>query len=100
VFRAGSQYWIAWFWSSAGQVNQTGNMLGLGRYSTAQRSGSIGVSQTTATSLGWAPFYGVYTATTGAFPSNISNPELNKVVASAGFVPHIVMVATADVSAF
>jgi hypothetical protein len=94
VFRAGSQYWGAWFWSSAGQLNQTGNMLGLGQYSTLQRSGSIGVSATAGTSQGHSPFYGIYTATTGAFPNAISNPELNKVSASAGFIPHIAIMAT------
>lgn len=100
VFEEGSRYYMAWFWSSAGALNQTGNILGFARYSSAQRSGSIGVSQSAATSRGWAPFYGVYSATTGALPTAIPNSDLNKVVASAGFVPHIVMVANTNISQF
>jgi hypothetical protein len=94
VFRAGSQYWIATHWSSSGALNQSGNILGAGMGSTLQRQGTIGQSTATATSMGWGlPFYGVYTATTAAFPASIGNAQLIKISASAGFVPHVVMVA-------
>lgn len=91
VFRGGSKYWIASFWSSAGALNQTGAILGQFRFSSLQRSGTMGVSQTTATSMGHGPWYGLYTATTGAFPNSIGNGQLNKAAAGVNFVPHVVM---------
>lgn len=77
VFREGSRYFMAYFWSSAGALNQTGNLLGFHMYSTAQRQGTIGVNATASgTSQGWAPFYGVYTATTNAMPTSIGSNQL------------------------
>jgi hypothetical protein len=101
VFSAGGRYHLGWFWSSVGgTVNQTGQLLGYGRYSTGQRSGSIGVSQVTATSVGYAPFYGVYTATTGALPASIGNDQLNKALGSAAFIPHVQIIAATNYSVF
>jgi hypothetical protein len=101
VFVAGSRYHLGWFWSSSGgTVNQTGQLLGFGRYSSGQRSGSIGVSQVTATSVGYAPFYGVYTATTSALPVSIANSQLNKALGTAAFVPHVQMIAATQYSVF
>jgi len=101
VFTMGGRYHLGWFWSSSGgTVNATGSLLGYGRYSTGQRSGSIGISQATATSIGYAPFYGVYTATTGALPVSIANSELNKAFATAGFVPHVQIIAATNYSVF
>jgi hypothetical protein len=101
VFSAGGRYHLGWFWSSVGgTVNQTGQLFGYGRYSSGQRSGSIGVSQATATSIGYAPFYGIYTATTGALPVSIANSELAKTAATAGFVPHIQIIAATNYSVF
>jgi hypothetical protein len=100
VFRAGSDYHIAWFWSSAGSLNQTGSLLGNYVYSSAQRQGTFGTSTATATSMGWNESYGIYTATTSAFPSSIANSQLNKVNAVAGFVPHVVLVGATNKSKF
>lgn len=100
VFRSGHQYWIATFWSSSGVLNQTGNLLGAAVYSTLQRSGTMGQARVSATSVGHAPFYGIYTATTAAFPSVIANSELNKVAASAAFVPHVMMIADTNLASF
>jgi hypothetical protein len=101
VFVAGNRYHIGWFWSSVGgTVNQTGQLLGFGRYSSGQRSGSIGVSQVNATSIGYAPFYGVYTATTNALPVSIANSELNKALGTGAFVPHIQMIGATNYSVF
>jgi hypothetical protein len=100
IFRFGSQYYVGWFWSSAGQVGQTGSVLGAYRFSTVQRSGSFGVSQTTNTSMGYEPFYGIYTATTAAFPASIANSQLNKVSANAGFIPHVAFVGHTAISRF
>ncbi|MBI5912988.1 hypothetical protein HY839_00940 [Candidatus Azambacteria bacterium] len=100
VFKYGSQYWLGYFWSSAGALNQTGGLLGFYRYSTAQRWGTITpAASNTATSMGWAPFYGIYTATTAALPTAINRTELNKVNANAGFTPHVIFNASAQ-SAF
>ena len=101
VFVAGSRYHLGWFWSSSGgTVNQTGQLLGFGRYSSGQRSGTIGVSQVTATSVGYAPFYGVYSATTAALPVSIANSQLNKQAGTAAFVPHVQIIAATNYSAF
>ncbi|MFZ2303834.1 MAG: hypothetical protein WAV98_03555 [Minisyncoccia bacterium] len=89
VFKNGSQYYLGYFWSSAGALNQTNSLLGYYKYSSLQRFGTIGTSGT-ATSQGWGPFYGIYTATTGAFPAAISSNQLNKVNANAGFTPHVI----------
>src|SRR5271166_1673157 len=88
VFRFGSRYWVAWLWSSAGALNQTGFMAGASLFSTGQRSGLLGVSNLTATSNGAAPFYGVYTAQTAALPVSIGSNQLQKTASAAGFVPH------------
>jgi hypothetical protein len=101
VFRAGDRYHLGWFWSSSGgTVNQTGQLLGFGRYSSGQRSGTIGVSQVTATSIGYAPFYGVYSVTTAALPVSIANSQLNKQAGTAAFVPHVQIIAATNYSAF
>ena len=100
VFRYGSRYWLAWLWSSAGAVNQTGSMAGAFMFSTGQRSGLLGASNLTATSNGAAPFYGVYTAQTAALPANIGSAELRKTASVAGFVPHFIMAQNASLTVF
>jgi hypothetical protein len=91
VFRYGSRYWMAWFWSSAGALNQTLSLAGNYLLSTGQRSGFIGASSLTATSNGEAPFYGMYTAQTAAMPASIGSNQLQKTASNAGFVAHLVM---------
>jgi hypothetical protein len=100
VFRYGSRYWLGWFWSSSGALNQTGSMAGAFIYSTGQRSGLLGVSNLTATSNGAAPFYGVYTAQTAAMPASIGSNQLQKTASIAGFVPHLVMANNASLTVF
>jgi hypothetical protein len=100
VFSAGGRYHLGWFWSSSGALGQTGQLIGYGRYSSGQRSGSIGVSQVTATSIGYAPFYGVYTATTNALPVSIANSQLIKTAATAAFIPHVQMIAATNYSVY
>jgi len=99
-FRAGSDYFLGWFWSSAGALNQSCSIMGAYQYSTVQRSGTVGTSVATATSMGWKRFYGVYTATTAAFPAAITNSQLNKVNANAAFIPQIMMFADTAHTAF
>ena len=100
VFKQGSRYWLAWFWSSAGALNQTGSMAGAFAYSTGQRSGWFGISSLTATSNGAAPFYGIYTAQTAALPANIGSAQLQKTASMAGFVPHFIMANNASLTIF
>ena len=100
VFKYGSRYWIAWFWSSAGAVNQTDAMAGAFMFSTGQRSGLLGVSNLTATSNGAAPFYGIYTAQTAALPVSIGSNQLQKTASIAGFVPHLIMAQNASLTVF
>jgi len=100
VFKYGSRYWLAWFWSSAGAVNQTISMAGNFLFSTGQRSGLLGASNLTATSNGYAPFYGIFTAQTAAMPVSIGSNQLQKTASIAGFVPHFVMANNASLTVF
>ena len=100
VFKYGSRYWLAWFWSSAGAVNQTGVINGNWLFDTGQRSGFLGASSLTATSNGAAPFYGIYTAQTAAMPASIGSNQLQKTASIAGFVPHLVMANNASLTIF
>ena len=100
VFRYGSRYWLGWFWSSSGILNQTGAMAGASFYSSGQRSGLLGASNLTATSNGAAPFYGIFTAQTAAMPGSIGSNQLQKTAAIAGFVPHFVMANNASLTVF
>ena len=100
VFNYGSRYWMAWFWSSAGATNQTDAMAGAFFFSSGQRSGLLGVSNLTATSNGWAPFYGIYTAQTAALPVSIGSNQLQKTGSMAGFVPHLIMANNASLTVF
>jgi hypothetical protein len=100
VFRYGSRYWMAWFWSSAGALNQTGFIAGAFVYSTGQRSGLLGVSNLTATSNGAAPFYGIYASQTAALPVSIGSNQLQKTASIAGFVPHFIMANNASLTVF
>jgi hypothetical protein len=100
VFKKGSRYWLAWLWSSSGVVNQTGSMAGAYIFSSGQRSGLLGVSNLTATSNGWAPFYGIYTAQTSALPASIGSNQLQKTGSMAGFVPHLIMAQNAFLTVF
>jgi hypothetical protein len=100
VFRYGSRYWIAWMWSSAGALNQTGSMAGNFMFSTGQRSGMIGASNITATSNGWAPYYGIFSAQTAALPANIASNAMQKTASMAGFVPHLIMAQNASLTVF
>jgi hypothetical protein len=100
VFRYGSRYWLAWFWSSAGAVNQTISMAGNFLFSTGQRSGLLGASNLTATSNGYAPFYGIFTAQTAALPVSIGSNQLQKTGSQAAFVPHFIMANNASLTVF
>lgn len=100
VFNYGSRYWLAWFWSSSGILNQTGAMAGAFMFSTGQRSGLLGVSNLTATSNGAAPFYGIYTAQTAALPVSIGSNQLQKTASIAGFQPHLIMAQNASLTVF
>jgi len=100
VFKQGSRYWFAWFWSSAGAVNQTGVINGNFLFNTGQRSGFLAASSLTATSNGAAPFYGIYTAQTAALPSSIGSQQLQKTASIAGFVPHVIFCNNASLTIF
>jgi hypothetical protein len=100
AFAAGSQYFIGTIWSSAGVSNSQNSILGLYQFSNASRSGTIGVSQASNVTRGMAPFYGVYSATTNAFPGSIHNSELTKVFANDAFMPHLIMVNNTAVTLF
>lgn len=85
-------YWWATHWSSAGALNQTGNIFGQNfAVSNTTAAGSIGAaSVANNTSKGYAPFYGAYSATTAALPVSINSHQLNKQVALGVAMPMVV----------
>lgn len=86
----GGLYYGGLMISSAGASGQSYSILGQYAYSTGSRSGIMGVNSASATSRGFEPFLGVYTATTATPPASIGINQINKASASANFVPHVV----------
>jgi hypothetical protein len=91
VFTGGGQYWWATHWSSAGALNQSGNIFGMNIHvSNSTSAGTIGASNVANNATkGAAPFYGAYTATTAALPTAIGTAELNKQGALEVAVPSL-----------
>jgi hypothetical protein len=80
-------------------------MLGYYFYSTGNRSGSIGVGNTTTPGgAGYAPFYGGLTTSTNALPVSLVNSDLVKNIGGGAsrfdFIPHFQMMAHTAVSSF
>lgn len=90
TFSDGGRYIVGMVWNSSGQSNQTNSILGGYMNSTAARSGYIGQSGTVATWMGAGQFMGHYSATSTALPANVNYTQINKQVASANFVPHLI----------
>lgn len=86
------EYYGAMFYSTGGNnsLAQTAGFMGFYPYQTAANSGVFGVSQTTASTQGFAPFIGVFSAT-GVIPSSIQASEITKQGGSANFVPFIAL---------
>lgn len=100
VFSSGVQYFIALAASSAGSAAQTAGFMGIYVATTAALSGWVGQNVGAATSQGFYPFLGRYSATSGSFPAAINVSEINKQTASANFIPHIVLVGATNLSRF
>jgi hypothetical protein len=90
AFEDGGRYIIGMVWNSSGQTNQSNTIMGGYMNSTAARSGYIGQSGTVATWMGAGQFNGHYTATSTALPTAVNYTQVNKQVASANFVPHLI----------
>lgn len=92
VFSADVVYYGALWIRSAGSAAQTFGVIGMYPYSTASRSGTIGVNSASNTSLGFAPFLGIYnTSFTTAMPATIGQSQLNKAAGFVNFMPHFVI---------
>lgn len=90
-FSDGGRYIVGMVWNSAGAVsNQSNSVLGGYMLSTAARSGYIGQSGTVATWQGAGQFIGHYSATSTALPTAVNYTQVNKQVASANFIPHLI----------
>lgn len=87
----GGDYYGALMISSAGSSGQSYSVLGQYAYMTASHSGSMGVNVASATSRGFHPFLGVYSATTSVPPASIGMNQINKLSASVNFIPHVVL---------
>jgi hypothetical protein len=78
-----------WFRSSGSAQNIS--LIGANFLTTNQRSGTVGTSVATATSMGWTPYYGLYSASvTTAMPTALSMNQIVKVSAGANFIPFII----------
>jgi hypothetical protein len=99
-FFAGSRYWLGWFWSSSNALAQTASLLGHFKYNPAARSGFVGADSANNTTMGVWPHYGIYSATTAAFPTSIGSNQLNKQNAAAGFCPHMIVAGHTDYTRF
>jgi hypothetical protein len=100
VFKQGSKYFMALGMSSAGTSLASMSLLGIFRFASGARAGTIGANST-ASFQGESPFYGIYASSTGAFPGTIANSELNKSqIARGNFVPHIIFTNNASLSTF
>lgn len=97
VFKAGSRYFGAVMAQSAGQ-SHAASWFGQYANQTAQRSGTIGVSPSTNTSMGWTPWHGIFNAQTAAFPAGIGQSSLNKGISNAQFIPRLIFIN--DATAF
>jgi hypothetical protein len=76
---------------SSNSSAQTLSVLGQYIYSTASRSGTVGVNSASATSRGFSPFLGVFSASfSTAMPISIAYSAINKAAASVNFQPHLV----------
>ena len=107
VFARGSKYYIGTVLSSAGISMTSMNQYGIFLFSTGSsntagaRLGTIGLVSASNASMGFNPFYGLYTANTGAMPAAIPFSDLNKSgLGQRAFVPHIIMVNNTGVSSF
>jgi hypothetical protein len=98
VFSEGVVYYGGLWIRSSNTAAQTFGMIGAFPYSTASRSGTIGVNSASATSRGFSPFLGFYSVSfSSAMPGSIGMSQLNKNAASANFMPHVVFNALTDI---
>lgn len=98
VLSYGERYWYGVIHNSSNFSNMGPSWLGQYVGASTQRSGTIGVSQAVNTSQGMVPFLGIYSASLSSMPGSIANSQINKVNASAGFAPAVILNAT--ISAF
>lgn len=89
AFSEGGQYYGAVFLSSAGPAIQTLALYGASVMSTMNLAGAVGAASVSNASVGIPYYAGVFSVTTGAFPSSIHVSALNKQVAMANFIPVI-----------
>jgi hypothetical protein len=82
-------YWFGMFVRSS-NMNRSASFVGQFLQAQAQRSGTIGSSVGTATSMGHYPFMGIHSVSQTAFPASIAASEVNKAHALANFVPNVV----------
>lgn len=91
VFSEGIVYYGGWLCRSSNSAAATYSILGMYALSTASRSGTIGVNSASATSRGFSPWLGIYGTSTSVLPTAIQSNQVNKAVASANFVPHVII---------
>lgn len=91
-FSDGVRYWVAfWSRSSSGTPNFTHfGVQSLGNSGT--RSGLLGNASASNTTLGWGRFQGFYSVSfSTGMPSAIAGSDINKINASAVFVPQVIL---------
>ncbi len=90
-FTQGAEYVLGVFFRSS-NYGPPLSYLGQNYMMSNQRSGTLGVSVATNTSLAQGNYWNaMYSASTTAFPSAISSNQVNRNNAAAIFIPHVVL---------
>ncbi len=91
VFTQGGDYVFGVFFRSS-NYNPPMSYMGQNYMASAQRSGTMGTSVGTNTSLAQGNYWNaMYSASTTAFPTAISASQVNRNNATAIFIPHVIL---------
>lgn len=88
VFINNSRYIGAFFFRTSGEALAV-SMLGQYMHNTDQRSGTIGSSVASNTTMGWGPWQGRLSASTAALPAALARSDIQKNVSNAMFIPNL-----------
>jgi hypothetical protein len=81
-------YWIATLIRSSGVSDQTASFFGQAPYQVGSiLSGTVGISQVNATTVGYLPFFGRMSVSSVSLPGTIGSADINKQVILGSNIP-------------
>jgi len=81
-------YWIGTLIRSSSRSDQTAGFYGQGPWQfNSPLSGTIGISQVNATTVGYLPFFGRMSVSSASLPASIGSADLNKQVVLGSNIP-------------